>query len=170
MLTQIINGKIFTPQGWLDEVQRFEELSKVKDVEVNGKVEMIHTFSRLGKKTIELHEISKSFGQKKLFDEFSYMFKPVSYTHLDVYKRQDFYYWYTQDQLIEVSDEVAEVFKADARYEMAYQRRLSRHKAQYSLDCDDGIEYSACLHEPTPQQGLFRLSFWRRLHSPPNQQ
>ena len=33
---------------------------------------------------------------------------------------KDFYYWYTQDQLIEVSDEVAEVFKADARYEMAY--------------------------------------------------
>lgn len=36
---------------------------------------------------------------------------------------KDFYYWYTQDQLIEVSDEVAEVFLADARYEMAYQRR-----------------------------------------------
>lgn len=30
---------------------------------------------------------------------------------------KDLYYWYTQDQLIEVSDEVAEVFKADARYE-----------------------------------------------------
>ena len=43
---------------------------------------------------------------------------------------KDFYYWYTQDQLIEVSDKVAEVFLADARYEMAYQRRLSRHKAQ----------------------------------------
>ena len=42
---------------------------------MNGKIEMIHTFSRLGKKTIELHEISKSFEQKKLFDEFSYMFK-----------------------------------------------------------------------------------------------
>ena len=53
---------------------------------------------------------------------------------------KDFYYWYTQDQFIEVSDEVAEVFVADARHEMAYQRRLSRHKAQYSLDCDDGIE------------------------------
>ena len=39
------------------------------------------------------------------------------------------------------------MFVADARHEMAYQRRLSRHKAQYSLDCDDGIEYSACLHE-----------------------
>ena len=58
---------------------------------------------------------------------------------------KDFYYWYTQDQFIEVSDEVAEVFLADARHEMAYQRRLSRHKAQYSLDCEDGIEYSACL-------------------------
>ncbi len=69
---------------------------------------------------------------------------------------KDFYYWYTQDQFIEVSDEVAEVFLADARYEMAYQRRLSRHKAQYSLDCEDGIEYSACLHEPTPQQLLER--------------
>ncbi len=67
---------------------------------------------------------------------------------------KDIYYWYTQDQLIEVSDEVAEVFKADARYEMAYQRRLSRHKAQYSLNCDDGIEYSACLHEPTRRSSL----------------
>ena len=78
---------------------------------------------------------------------------------------------HTQDQLIEVSDEVAEVFKADARYEMAYQRRLSRHKAQYSLDCDDGIEYSACLHEPTPQELLERmetfLRLWNALNSLP---
>ena len=44
---------------------------------------------------------------------------------------KDFYYWYTQDQFIEVSDEVDEVFLADTRHEMAYQRRLSRHKAQY---------------------------------------
>ena len=55
---------------------------------------------------------------------------------------KDFYYWYTQDQLIEVSDEVAAAFLTDARYEMAYQRRLYRHKAQYSLDCEDGIEYN----------------------------
>jgi|GEM_PF-91288 len=74
-----------------------------------------------------------------------------------------FYYWYTQDQFIEVSDEVAEVFVSDARHEMAYQRRLSRHKAQYSLDCDDGIEYSACLHEPTPQELLERMELFIRL-------
>ena len=84
---------------------------------------------------------------------------------------KDFYYWYTQDQLIEVSDKVAEVFLADARYEMAYQRRLSRHKAQYSLDCEDGIEYSACLHEPTPQEVLELkerfIRLWNALNSLP---
>ena len=40
---------------------------------------------------------------------------------------------------------------------------LSRHKAQYSLDCDDGIEYSACLHEPTPQELLERMEMFCRL-------
>lgn len=58
-----------------DRLQRFEKLSAVKDVEVNNKVEMIHTMSRLGGKTIELVNISQSFDQKILFDEFSYMFK-----------------------------------------------------------------------------------------------
>ena len=67
---------------------------------------------------------------------------------------KDFYYWYMQDQFIEVSEEVAEALRASVRYEAAYQRRLTRHKAQYSLDCEDGIEYSACLHEPTPQEVL----------------
>ena len=60
---------------------------------------------------------------------------------------KDFYYWYIQDQFIEVSEEVAEALRASVRYEAAYQRRLTRHKAQYPLDCEDGIEYSACLHE-----------------------
>ena len=69
---------------------------------------------------------------------------------------RDFYYWYTQDEYMEVSDDVAEALRASVRYEAAYQRRLSRHKAQYSLDCEDGIEYSACLHEPTPDEVLER--------------
>ena len=45
---------------------------------------------------------------------------------------KDFYYWYIQDQFIEVSEEVAEALRASVRYEAAYQRRLTRHKAQYS--------------------------------------
>ena len=27
-----------------------------------------------------------------------------------------------------------------------------RNKAQYSLDCDDGIEYSACVFEKSPEE------------------
>ena len=84
---------------------------------------------------------------------------------------KDFYYWYTQDQFIEVTEEVAEALRASVRYEAAYQRRLTRHKAQYSLDCEDGIEYSACLHELTPQELLERMelfiSLWNSLNSLP---
>ena len=76
---------------------------------------------------------------------------------------RDFYYWYTQDEYIEVSDDVAEALRASVRFEAAYQRRLTRHKAQYSLDCEDGIEYSACLHEPTPQELLERMELFIRL-------
>ena len=87
---------------------------------------------------------------------------------------RDFYYWYTQDEYIEVSDDVAEALRASVRYEAAYQRRLSRHKAQYSLDCEDGIEYSACLHEPTPDEVLeLKERFcrlWNALNSLPETQ
>ena len=63
---------------------------------------------------------------------------------------KDFYPWYTQNEYTEVSDEVAEELRANKRYEAAYRRRVTRNKAQYSLDCDDGIEYSACVFEPSP--------------------
>ena len=76
---------------------------------------------------------------------------------------KDFYAWYTHDEHIEVSDEVAAELKADKLYEAAHQRRTTRNKAQYSLDCDDGIEYSACLHEPTPQELLERMELFIRL-------
>lgn len=76
---------------------------------------------------------------------------------------RDFYPWYIEDQFIEVSDEVADVLRADKLYEAAHQRRVTRNKAQYSLDCDDGIEYSACLSEPTPQELLERKETFCRL-------
>ena len=69
---------------------------------------------------------------------------------------KDFYYWYIQDQFIEVADEVAEALTASRRQEAAYVERARYNKAYYSLDCDDGIEYSACLHEPSPQELLDR--------------
>lgn len=69
---------------------------------------------------------------------------------------KDFYYWYIQDQFIEVADEVAEALTASRRQEAAYVERARYNKAYYSLDCDDGIEYSACQHEPSPQELLDR--------------
>ena len=84
---------------------------------------------------------------------------------------KDFYYWYIVDELVEVPDEVAEALMASRRDEASYQRRLTRNKAFYSLDCDDGIEYSACVHEPSPQELLERMDrfchLWNALNSLP---
>ena len=84
---------------------------------------------------------------------------------------KDFYSWHTHDEYIEVSDEVAAELRADKLYEAAHQRRIVRNKAQYSLDCNDGIEYSACLHEPTPQELLERMdqfcTLWNALNTLP---
>lgn len=84
---------------------------------------------------------------------------------------KEFYPWYTHDEYIEVSDEVAAELRADKLYEAAHQRRIVRNKAQYSLNCDDGIEYSACLHEPTPQELLERMdqfcALWNALNTLP---
>ena len=65
---------------------------------------------------------------------------------------KEFYPWYDHAEYIEVPDDVAEELKADKRYEQAYIRRVMRNKAQYSLDCDDGIEYSACVFEKSPEE------------------
>ncbi|BAL00423.1 hypothetical protein OBV_32240 [Oscillibacter valericigenes Sjm18-20] len=87
---------------------------------------------------------------------------------------REFYPWYITDEMMEVTDEVAAELRADKLYEVAHRRRLTRNKAQYSLDCDDGIEYSACLHEPTPQELLERIEqfcqLWNALNSLPEVQ
>ena len=46
---------------------------------------------------------------------------------------KDFYYWYIQDQFIEVADEVAEALTASRRQEAAYVERARYNKAYYSL-------------------------------------
>lgn len=76
---------------------------------------------------------------------------------------KDFYYWYLVDELVEVPDEVAQALLAGKRAEAAHTERVRYNKAYYSLDCDDGIEYSACLHEPSPQEILDRKELFFRL-------
>lgn len=46
---------------------------------------------------------------------------------------RDYYPFYTSDYFMEVSDEVAEMFKEFDRKEAAYRLRTYRHKAYYSL-------------------------------------
>jgi len=84
---------------------------------------------------------------------------------------KNYYPWYKHDEYIDVPDEVAEELKADKLYEASYQRQLMRNKAHYSLDCDDGIEYTACLANPTPQELIERMELfyylWNALNSLP---
>lgn len=47
---------------------------------------------------------------------------------------RDYYPFYTSDCFMEVSEEVAEMFKEFDRKEAAYRLRTYRHKAYYSLD------------------------------------
>ena len=46
---------------------------------------------------------------------------------------RDYYPFYTSDCFMEVSEEVAEMFKEFDRKEAAYRLRTYRHKAYYSL-------------------------------------
>ena len=55
-------------------MQRFEELSNITDIQKDNKVQMINITTRLGRKTIELINVSKSFDEL-LFTDFSYLFK-----------------------------------------------------------------------------------------------
>lgn len=43
---------------------------------------------------------------------------------------KDFYPWYTHDEYIEVSEEVADELRASRLHEAAYQRRIVRNKAR----------------------------------------
>lgn len=69
---------------------------------------------------------------------------------------RDFYPWCNKDEFVEVSDEMLEAMKAADRQQEAYRRRMYRYKAQYSLDCHDGIENAALHHEPSPEQLLMQ--------------
>lgn len=54
-------------------IQRFEALRDRKVIEEDKNVEVNALASRLGKKTIEIQHVSKSFDGKKLIDDFSYI-------------------------------------------------------------------------------------------------
>lgn len=56
-------------------LERFEQLKAMDSPKAAKQVEMGSVGTRLGKKTIELYDISKAYGDKVLFEHFSYIFK-----------------------------------------------------------------------------------------------
>ena len=55
-------------------LERYEALKDVAGFERDNEVEMSSASTRLGRTTVELHHISKSYGGRSLINDFSYMF------------------------------------------------------------------------------------------------
>jgi len=55
-------------------LERFEQLSRVADAAKDETVELGSVKSRLGRTTVELYHISKSYGEKVLLRDFTYLF------------------------------------------------------------------------------------------------
>ena len=59
---------------------------------------------------------------------------------------------YTTDFFVDVTEKVMETIRAAERAEAAYERKMYRYKAQYSLDCENGIENAVLLKPQTPEE------------------
>ena len=58
---------------------------------------------------------------------------------------------YTVDFFVDVTEEVMETIRAAERAETAYERKMYRYKAQYSLECENGIENAVLLKPQTSE-------------------
>ena len=79
--------------------------------------------------------------------------------------REQYPEFYSTDTYVEVSDEIATAMKEFDRKEAAYQRRTYYHKAHYSLDRGDGIEYDALFLSITPWEVYERKLTMEELHA-----
>lgn len=71
---------------------------------------------------------------------------------------REYYPFYTSDVIVAVPDEIADLLHTCKLKEAADYLRAYRHNALYSLDLNDGIEYSALavLYQPSPYEILER--------------
>ena len=72
---------------------------------------------------------------------------------------------YKTDLFVEVTEEVLETIRTAERAEAAYDRRMYRYKAQYSLDCDNGIENAILLKPQTPEMALEEKQLREQLYA-----
>ena len=79
--------------------------------------------------------------------------------------REQYPDFYKNDYISEVPDEVAAIMQEYDRLEAAYRRRTYYHKAHYSLDRGDGIEYNALFVSVTPYEIYERKVTMEQLHA-----
>ena len=79
--------------------------------------------------------------------------------------REQYPDFYKTDYIIDVPDEVAAIMLEYDRLEAAYRRRTYYHKAHYSLDRGDGIEYDALFISMTPCEIYERKVTMEQLHA-----
>ena len=72
---------------------------------------------------------------------------------------------YKNDHFVEVTEDVLETIRAAERAEAAYDRRMYRYKAHYSLDCDNGIENAVLLKPKTPEMLLEEKQLQEQVYS-----
>ena len=103
--------------------------------------EMIRLFAGAGPR---LHSIHPSITRES---KWRYIMKKINLRELypDVY---------TTDFFVDVAEEVMETIRAAERAETAYERKMYRYKAQYSLDCENDIENAVLLKPQTPEMVL----------------
>ena len=72
---------------------------------------------------------------------------------------------YKTDHFVEVTEDVLETIRATERAEAAYDRRMYRYKAYYSLDSDNGIENAILMKPQTPEMLLEEKQFQEQVYA-----
>ena len=72
---------------------------------------------------------------------------------------------YTTDFFVNVTEEVLDVIQTAQWLEAAYERRMYRHKAHYSLDCGNGIEKAAVFRTATPEDIFEEKQFQEQVYA-----
>ena len=104
---------------------------------------------------LRLHSIHPSITRES---KWRYIMKKINLRELypDVY---------TTDFFVDVTEEVMETIRAAKRAEAAYDRRMYRYKAYYSLDCDNGIENAILMKPQTPEMLLEEKQFQEQVYA-----
>jgi len=74
-------------------------------------------------------------------------------------------YYFNEDKLIDVPDELAQIFKEYVKREETYERTKRRYKATYSLDREDGIERDILFVSLSPHELYERKLTQEQLHA-----